>query len=95
MTTVQENVDLQYVNNFANTKAAQEAPYFINARGDNQYIWVYGSSGFLTGAYYGAIIGVGAAIQARKVSRIPKYALNLGALYGGFHALSAYFRNEI
>jgi hypothetical protein len=95
MSSVQPNVDLQYQKNFKNTQAAKNLPSFINARGDNQYIWVYTRSGFEQGAFYGSFLGATHAIYNRKIRFIPIYALSFGAAYAAFHASSAYFRNEI
>ena len=89
------NTDIDYVKNFRATQAAKAVPAFINARGDNQYIWVYTRNGFVTGAYYGSVLGLGSAIYYRKLGRLPLYAFATGASYAAFHGLSAYFRNEI
>lgn len=91
----QSNIDLDYVKNFRKTEASKNLPAFINARGDNQYIWVYTRSGFLQGAYYGAFLGVMQAVYYRKVRYVPIYAAGAGIAYAAFHASSAYFRNEI
>ena len=92
---VQPNVDLNYQANFKNTQAAKNIPSFVNARGDNQYIWVYTRTGFEQGAFYGSFLGASHAIYSRKLRFIPVYALSIGAAYAAFHASSAYFRNEI
>ncbi len=89
------NTDINYVKNFRSTQAAKNIPSFINPRGDNQYIWVYTRNGFVTGAYYGSILGLTSAIYNRKLGRIPVYAFTVGVSYAAFHGLSAYFRNEI
>ena len=89
------NTDLDYIKNFKTTAAAKKVPSFINARGDNQYIWVYTRNGLTSGLYFGAMVGLIPAIYARKITHIPLYALAFGASYGAFHGLSAYFRNEI
>ena len=89
------NVDLDYQKNFRQTQAAKKIPAFINAKGDNQYIWVYTRNGFYEGAYYGSFLGAVHAIYNRKVRFIPLYAFGVGAAYAAFHGSSAYFRNEI
>ena len=93
--TSKQNVDLSYVKNFRETATAKSVPSFINAKGDNQYIWVYARNGLTTGAYYGSILGCASSVYYRKLSYIPVYALGFGIAYSAFHASSAYFRNEI
>jgi hypothetical protein len=70
-------------------------PSFINARGDNQYIWVYTRNAFVQGAFYGSFIGTAQAIYYRQIRHIPIIAVSTGVAYAAFHASSAYFRNEI
>ena len=89
------NVDLDYGKKFKESQAAKSIPAFINARGDNQYIWVYTRNGFTQGAYWGGFLGVSHAIYNRKIRYIPIYAFGFGVAYAAFHASSAYFRNEI
>ena len=89
------NVDLDYQKNFRQTQAAKKLPSFINAKGDNQYIWIYTRSAFFQGVYYGSFLGAVHAIYNRKIRFIPIYALGAGTAYAAFHAASAYFRNEI
>ena len=89
------NVDLDYGKKFKESQAAKQIPAFINARGDNQYIWVYTRNGFNQGAYWGSFLGVTQAIYYRKIRYIPIYAVSFGVAYAAFHASSAYFRNEI
>ena len=67
----------------------------INWKADNQYIWVYTRNGFVSGAYYGAFLGMASSIYARKVWHVPAYMLSFGVACATFHASSAYFRNEI
>ena len=93
--TSKSNIDLDYVKDFRKTQAAKNLPAFINARGDNQYIFVYARNGFYQGVYYGAMLGIAPAIYYRKITTIPKYAFAIGGSYAAFHAVSAYFRNEI
>ena len=89
------NVDLNYAKTFKESQAAKSIPAFINARGDNQYIWVYTRNGLTQGAYWGSFLGVSQAIYYRKVRYIPIYAFSFGLAYAAFHASSAYFRNEL
>jgi hypothetical protein len=77
------------------THSKDKLPAFVNARGDNQYIWVYTRNGFAQGAFYGSFFGASQAIYYRQVRHIPIYAFTFGAAYAAFHASSAYFRNEI
>ena len=93
--TAPTNIDTSYMVAFQKTQAAKKTPYFINARGDNQYIWVYSRNGFETGLFFGCFPGVASAVYYRKMSHIPLYALGFGISYAAFHASSAYFRNEI
>ena len=93
--TAKPNVDLDYVNTFKKNPEATKTPSFINWRGDNQYICVYARNGFITGLQYGTFLGIISSVRYRKISHVPLYALGVGALYGNFHLLSAYFRNEI
>lgn len=89
------NIDVDYAKKFKESQAAKNIPAFINARGDNQYIWVYARNGFTQGAYWGSYLGVAQAIYYRKIRFIPIYAFGVGLAYSAFHASSAYFRNEL
>ncbi|CDW90843.1 UNKNOWN [Stylonychia lemnae] len=91
------NFDNNYQQHFRETfnKQGRKTPVLIGYRAENQYIWVYGYNSFITGAYYGAFIGIPYSVFHRKLSLIPKYAAGFGALYAAFSASSAYFRNEI
>jgi hypothetical protein len=76
-------------------RANMKKQYFLQDRAEMQACTVAFNHGLMSGAYYGGIAGLGAAIYNRKLRFIPKYALGWGMTYGLLLGSSAWFRFDI
>ncbi|CAI2386248.1 unnamed protein product [Moneuplotes crassus] len=60
-----------------------------------QYVFKYSQQAFLQGVALGSLYGTYKAFNARSIMKVPIYGVGFGVSYAAFHAVSAFFRNEI
>ena len=86
-------IDTNYV---SNRKEELEDSKWLCFRGTNDlYVMNYAKVGFYQGATVGFLFGLYKSTKNMSVVTIPKFALAGGLLWGGFHAYTALFRNQI
>jgi hypothetical protein len=69
--------------------------YFLKEQAEWQSMQVAAQHGFVSGAYYGAIFGLGVAVYKRQISPLFRYSIGWGVAYGGLLTASNYFRTDL
>ena len=68
---------------------------FVQQKAEWQGLQLQMQHGFMSGAYYGALLGLPMAIYKRRIRHIPMTAAGLGVAYSLNLGFSIWFRTDI